>query len=141
MTNTQTAPVLLYDGECGFCDKSVQVILKHDRRGLMRFAALQSNYGRAVVSRHQSLSNVDSLVLVEPSNQAHEEKVFIRSTGVLRVAAYLGGAWKLLLVGYLIPRPVRDWMYNVVARNRHKLIGAPAACMIPSPEVRTRFLD
>ena len=140
-TDSKAAPVLLYDGECGFCDQSVQVILKHDRRKVMRFAALQSNYGREVVSRHQSLSNVDSLILIEPADKTGEEKVFIRSTAVLRIAAYLGGIWKLLLVGYIIPRPLRDWMYAVVARNRHKILNAPDACMLPPPDVRARFLD
>lgn len=137
----KTAPVLLYDGECGVCDKSVQMILKHDRRKVMRFAALQSNYGREVVARHSSLSNVDSLILVEPADEKREEQVFIRSTAVLRIVAYLGGVWKLLLIGYLIPRPIRDFLYDVVARNRYRILGAPDACMLPSPEVRARFLD
>jgi predicted DCC family thiol-disulfide oxidoreductase YuxK len=137
----KTAPVLLYDGECGVCDKSVQMILKHDRRKVMRFAALQSNYGREVVARHSSLSNVDSLILVEPADERRGEQIFIRSTAVLRIVAYLGGLWKLLLIGYLIPRPIRDFMYDVVARNRYRILGAPDACMLPSPEVRARFLD
>jgi predicted DCC family thiol-disulfide oxidoreductase YuxK len=140
-TELKTAPVLLYDGECGVCDKSVQMILNHDRRKVMRFAALQSNYGREVVARHPSLSNVDSLILVEPTDETRGEHVFIRSTAVLRIAAYLGGAWKLLLVGYIIPRPIRDFMYDVVARNRYRILGASDACMLPSPDVRARFLD
>jgi predicted DCC family thiol-disulfide oxidoreductase YuxK len=140
-TDSKTAPVLLYDGECGFCDKSVQVILNHDRRKVMRFAALQSNYGREVVSRHPGLSNVDSLILIEPTDKTGEEKIFIRSTAVLRIVAYLGGVWKLLLIGYIIPRPIRDYMYKVIARNRHRILDAPDACLLPPPDVRARFLD
>ena len=139
--DSKTAPVLLYDGECGVCDKSVQVILKHDRRKVMRFAALQSKYGKEVVARHSSLSNVDSLILIEPADIIGAEKIFIRSTAVLRIVAYLGGVWKLLLIGYIIPRPIRDFMYDVIARNRYRILGAPAACMLPSPDVRARFLD
>ncbi len=139
MSDDETNPVLLYDGVCGFCNRSVQTIIRHDRRGDMRFAALQSEYGRAIVSRHAQLQNVDSLVLVEQIDG--EEKVFIHSTGALRVAAYLGGWWKLCLIAYIIPRPVRDFVYRLFARYRYRLFGKYDTCPIPSPEVRSRFLD
>src|SRR5436853_856030 len=89
--------VLLYDGLCGFCNKTVQMILRRDRRGAMRFAALQSAYGEAVRARHPELQNVDSVVLVERGRD-DEERIFIRSDAALRIAAYLGGWWKLLIV-------------------------------------------
>jgi predicted DCC family thiol-disulfide oxidoreductase YuxK len=137
---TAGAPVLLYDGVCGFCNKTVQMILDHDRKGTMLFAALQSDYGRAIVERHPGLRGVDSVVYVERS-QGGGERVHVRSDAALRVLKYLGGAWKLLLVAYVIPKPVRDFFYDLFARNRYRLFGKYDSCMLPPPEVRARFLD
>ena len=131
--------MLLYDGVCGFCNKTVQMILDRDRRGEMRFAALQSDYGRAVVARHPGLAGVDSVVYVERAGGA--ERVYVRSDAALRVAAYLGGAWKLFLAARVIPAPVRDFFYDLVARYRYQLFGKYDACMLPPPAVRSRFLD
>ena len=131
--------VLLYDGVCGFCNRSVQTIIRYDRHREMKFAALQSEYGKSVVARHPELQNVDSLVLVERLNG--EEKIWTHSTGALRVARYLGGAWKLFLIAYVVPRPVRDVFYNLFARYRYRLVGKYESCPLPSPEVRSRFLD
>ena len=135
------APVLLYDGVCGFCNRTVQLILAHDKHGTLRFAALQSTYGKALVARHSILRNVDSLVFIETSPGANEECVFIRSSAVLRVAMYLGGRWKLLCVLSIIPRPLRDFFYDLFAKYRYTLFGKHDSCLIPSPDVRARFLD
>ena len=133
------APVLLYDGVCGFCNKSVQMILDHDRRGEIRFAALQSDYGQSVIERHPELRGVDSVVYVEPTPGG--ERVHVRSDAALKVAAYLGGFWKLFLAARVMPRPLRDYFYDLFARNRYKLFGKYDSCMLPPPEVRSRFLD
>ncbi|HEX8853417.1 MAG TPA: thiol-disulfide oxidoreductase DCC family protein [Pyrinomonadaceae bacterium] len=141
MVETTTGgPVLLYDGVCGFCNKTVQMILDHDRKGAMRFAALQSDYGRVVVERHPELRGVDSVVYVEHS-EGGGERVHVRSDAALRVLKYLGGFWKLLLVAYILPRPVRDFFYDLFARNRYRLFGKYESCRLPPPEVRSRFLD
>ncbi|MDQ3916932.1 MAG: DCC1-like thiol-disulfide oxidoreductase family protein [Acidobacteriota bacterium] len=137
---TADAPVLLYDGVCGFCNKTVQMILARDRRGAMRFAALQSDYGSAVVERHPELRGVDSVVYVE-HYRGGDERVYVRSDAALRVLKYLGGAWKLLLVAYVLPKPVRDFFYDLFARNRYRMFGKFDSCMLPPPEVRSRFLD
>ncbi|PYS81698.1 MAG: thiol-disulfide oxidoreductase [Acidobacteria bacterium] len=137
---TVNAPVLLYDGVCGFCNKTVQMILERDRAGTMRFAALQSDYGRAIVERHAELRGVDSVVFVENSPEGGE-RVFVRSDAALRVLKYLGGAWKLLLAARVIPKPVRDFFYDLFARNRYRLFGKYESCRLPPPEVRSRFLD
>ena len=133
------APVLLYDGVCGFCNKSVQLILDHDRRGLMRFAALQSDYGQAVIERHRELQGVDSVVFVERARGG--ERVYVRSDAALKVTAYLGGFWKIFLAAKVIPRGLRDYLYDLFARNRYKFFGKYDSCMLPPPEVRSRFLD
>jgi len=133
--------VLLYDGVCGFCNKSVQMILQHDRRGTLRFAALQSAYGEAVKARHAELKDVDSVVLVERLPDTREERIFIRSDAALRIAAYLGGWWKGLLIFRLLPRAVRDFFYDTFARYRYRFFGKYDSCLVPSPEVRARFID
>jgi predicted DCC family thiol-disulfide oxidoreductase YuxK len=138
---TANAPVLLYDGVCGFCNKTVQMILERDQRGTLRFAALQSDYGRAVVERHPELRGVDSVVYVEGSPGEGGERVFARSDAALRVLKYLGGAWKILLAARVIPKPVRDFFYDLFARNRYRMFGKYESCRLPPPEVRSRFLD
>jgi predicted DCC family thiol-disulfide oxidoreductase YuxK len=135
------APILLYDGTCGFCAASVRLVLRHDRRHTLRFASLQGEYGTAVRSRHGELDRVDSIVWVDPDSEGGKEAVAVRSEAALRVARYLGGWWTLGLAGWVIPRPIRDALYDLIARNRHKLVGGGASCLLPDPEVRQRFLD
>lgn len=134
-------PVLLFDGTCGFCAGSVQLVLRHDRRGTLRFAALDSTFGRAVLARHPEFARVDSVVWYEPPHGRVPERLLTRSAAVLRVARYLGGAWRAAAVAGLIPRFLRDSLYDVVARHRHSLVPGARRCMVPSPEQRARFLS
>ncbi|MFN2596492.1 MAG: thiol-disulfide oxidoreductase DCC family protein, partial [Pyrinomonadaceae bacterium] len=130
----------LYDGVCGFCNKTVQTIIARDRRGTLRFAALQSDFGKSVVERHAELRGVDSVVFVErPGTDG--ERVYVRSAAALRVASYLGGFWKLLLAFKVLPAPLRDYFYDAFARNRYRLFGKYDSCLLPPPEVRARFID
>jgi predicted DCC family thiol-disulfide oxidoreductase YuxK len=134
-------PVLLYDGTCGFCAESVQLVLRHDRRGTLKFAALDSTFGQAVRARHPELARVDSVVWYEPANGKAGERLFTRSSAALRVARYLGGLWRLVLVTRLIPSVVRDALYDLVARHRHTLTRGGPHCMVPTAEQRARFLQ
>jgi predicted DCC family thiol-disulfide oxidoreductase YuxK len=136
-----TSAVLLYDGVCGLCNKSVQTIINHDRRGTLRFAALQSDYGQAATLRHPELKKVDSVVFLETLNASGEERAYTRSTAALKVASYLGGIWKIFLIAYIIPRPLRDVLYDLIARYRYKMFGKYDTCMLPPASVRARFLD
>ena len=133
------APVLLYDGVCGFCNKSVQTVIDHDRRGAMRFAALQSDYGAGMIERHAELRGVDSVVYVERAGGV--ERVYTRSDAALKVAAYLGGPWKIFLAAKVLPRGLRDYFYDLFARNRYRLFGKYDTCLLPPPEVRARFFE
>ena len=133
--------VMLYDGVCGFCNKSVQLILTRDRRGTMRFAALQSDFGKAVIARHPELQGVDSVVVLETSPATGAERIFVRSTAAMKLAAYLGGFWKLFLAFRVLPAPLRDYLYDTFARNRYRLFGKYDTCLLPPPEVRARFID
>jgi predicted DCC family thiol-disulfide oxidoreductase YuxK len=135
------APVLLYDGVCGFCNKTVQTILKYDRRGTLRFAPLQSEFAKGVVARHPELANVDSVVFVEKESGTGLERVSVRSTAALRVASYLGGPWRLALVARILPTSLRDYFYDLFARYRYRLFGKYDSCMLPPKEARARFVD
>jgi predicted DCC family thiol-disulfide oxidoreductase YuxK len=134
-----SGPVLLYDGACGFCSAVVQLVLKRDRRGTLRFAALQGPFARALTARHPELAGVDSLVWAEQGAQG--ERVYVRSEAGLRLARYLAGPWHLALPMWLLPRFLRDSVYDVVARHRHRLAGPADTCFVPPPEARARFLD
>jgi predicted DCC family thiol-disulfide oxidoreductase YuxK len=140
-TEPRLEPVLLYDGTCGFCAESVQLVLRHDRRKTLRFAALQGAFGAAVRARHPGLVAVDSIVWVEPPSEGRAERVLVRSEAALRVAAYLGGWFSLARLGALLPRAVRDRAYDLVARHRHRLLADGPSCLVPSADARARFLD
>ena len=132
--------MLLYDGPCRFCDWTVRVILAQDGHGSMRFAQLQGAFARDVLARHSEVRGVDSLILIEHLAGV-EERLFVRSDAALRIAEYLGGTWRLARPLRLVPRPLRDWGYDLFARYRYRLFGRYDACPVPPPEVRARFLD
>jgi predicted DCC family thiol-disulfide oxidoreductase YuxK len=125
---------------CGFCNGAVRTILRLDRHRTLRFAALDSDFGRAMIDRHPSLREVDTVVFVDNPGQAGE-RVSVRTAAGLRVADYLGGPWKLLRAAAVIPAPVRDWLYDRFARVRYRVFGKYSSCPLPAAEVRARFLD
>ncbi|MGH3725127.1 MAG: thiol-disulfide oxidoreductase DCC family protein [Phycisphaerales bacterium] len=133
------APVLLYDGVCALCNGAVKKILRADKVGTMRFAALDSEYGRQVIERHPELVGVDSFVIVDNPGEPVEQ-IHIRSDAVLCVIDYLGGTRRASLIARLVPRPVRDTLYRLVARTRYRVFGQYDTCPVPPPEVRARFL-
>jgi predicted DCC family thiol-disulfide oxidoreductase YuxK len=129
-------PIVLYDGVCGLCDRSVQLILRNDRRGRFRFAALQSAAGRALLERfHLSPEALDSVVLVEGG------RAWRKSRAALRIARRMDAPWPALWPLLIVPPPVADFFYDLLAKNRYRIFGKLDACMIPPPEVRARFLD
>ena len=135
-----TPPVLLYDGVCGVCNGAVRTILRFDRHGTLRFAALDSDFARDVIARHPRLAGLDSVVFVrDPGGPT--ETVSTESAALLQVADYLGGYWKLATAARVIPAFVRDRLYAAFAAVRYHVGGKYDTCPIPSPEVRGRFLD
>lgn len=132
--------ILLYDGVCGFCNSTVQLIIANDRKKTMRFSAIQSFFSTFVFERHPFLKEIDSLILLEGINTP-EEKVYIRSTGALRVAQYLGGWWNFFRIFVIIPPSIRDRMYDLFARYRYRFFGKYDSCLLPPQDVRSRFID
>ena len=136
--------VLLFDGVCNFCNASVNFVIEHDRDGYFKFAPLQSEVGKKLAAEHGILSAtvdeqhsgdaIDSLILIEEGH-AHTH-----STGALRIARRLGAPWSWLYAFIVVPRPIRDFFYRLLAKYRYRLFGRSDECMIPTPEVRARFL-
>ncbi len=133
--NTTEHPVLLFDGVCNLCNGSVQFIIERDPDARFRFASLQSEEGQAVLSRFENRpSDLSSVVLIQ------DDQLYARSEAALRVARQLGGGWSLLYAFIVVPRPIRDAVYDWIARNRYRWFGKKDACMIPSPNLQSRFL-
>ncbi|MBL0170334.1 MAG: DUF393 domain-containing protein [Gemmatimonadaceae bacterium] len=135
-------PVLLYDGACGLCAASVQFVLRHEspsRPSSLRFAPLQGAFGEVVRARHPDIRLIDSVVWYEPlANGA--SRVRVRSEAALALLTQLGGKWRTLAVLVrLVPRPLRDALYDAIARRRTRLV-APA-CLRPPEHACHRFLD
>ncbi|MFZ3576819.1 thiol-disulfide oxidoreductase DCC family protein [Virgibacillus sp. DJP39] len=128
-------PILLFDGECNFCDRSVQFIIKRDPTGIYKFASLQSDIGIKLLKKHHIPQNVDSFILIE-ANRCYD-----KSSAALRVCRNLTGLWKGLYIFIIVPKSLRDFFYNIIATNRYKWFGKKDSCMIPSPDIKSRFLD
>lgn len=143
------AAIVLFDGVCNFCDSSVNFIIDHDPHGYFKFAPLQSDIGRDLAERNgfqseaaqsgsqpaaDDLVPIDSIILVE------DDRVYTHSTAALRIAKRLSGLWKLAYGFIIVPAFIRDFFYRLFARYRYRFFGRKDACMLPSPEIRARFL-
>lgn len=127
--------IVLFDGACNFCDASVQFIINRDPAAHFYFASLQSEKGIQLKQQFGIAKDEDSMVLIE------QNKAYTKSAAALRIAKKLDGLWHLLFLFILIPRPIRDGIYQYVAQNRYHWFGKKEdACVLPSPEMRRRFL-
>jgi predicted DCC family thiol-disulfide oxidoreductase YuxK len=126
--------IVLFDGECHFCDWGVQFIIKRDPKELFHFASLQSAVGQELLERYRVPLDIDSIVLIEQGT------VYVKSNAVLRICRHLRGAWKLLYIFKLIPISIRNSVYDWIAKNRYKWFGKKEMCMVLPPNVRKRLL-
>lgn len=134
--NTHQHPVLLFDGVCNLCNSSVQFIIERDPQSKFQFASLQSDIGQELLDHFQANSgSLDSVVLIKHG------KLYSRSSAALQVLKTLGGGWSLLYAFIIIPKPIRDFVYDWIARNRYKWFGKKDACWLPTPDLKARFLD
>lgn len=124
-------PILFYDGLCGLCDKSVQFILRHDRKKIFRFAPIQSDFAKEILGPATAF---DSVILY------HQNKTYFRSTAAINVLKLLGGFWMIASILLLVPPFIRNAIYDFVARNRYRWFGKFDTCKIPMPEQRELFL-
>jgi len=128
--------IILFDGVCNLCTGSVQFILKRDKKKKFFFGSLQGQTGQDYRRKFQLPANtINSFMLIEG------EKLYTRSTAALRMARHLGGGWSLLYAFTIVPRFIRDAVYDLIARNRYRWFGQKEACWLPTPELRSRFLE
>lgn len=129
--------IVLFDGVCNLCSGGVQFILKRDRKDLFRFASLQSELGQQLLAERQiDPKTTDSMVLIQPG-----KAFYLRSDAALTIGKQLPGIWGLLAVFQWIPSSIRDIVYDFTARNRYRWFGKKESCMIPTPELKAKFLD
>lgn len=136
MRNNKSYKIILFDGVCNLCNSSIQFIIKHDKNDEYRFAALQSNVGQQLAAERDIDTNeVDSIVLIEPG-----VAYYIKSTAAINIGKSFGGLWTLLKVFEWIPEGFRNSVYDYIAKNRYKWYGKKESCMIPTPELKSKFL-
>ncbi|WP_198662333.1 thiol-disulfide oxidoreductase DCC family protein [Exiguobacterium sp. TNDT2] len=127
--------IVLFDGDCNFCDASVQFILNRDSKGNFHFASLQGEAGKDLRIRHRIPEEIDSIVLLK------DGVPYLKSDAAIRIAEGLDGGWQWLRLVRVVPRPIRDFGYDVIAKNRYKWFGMKETCKLPTPEERSRFID
>ena len=132
----EDAAVVLFDGVCNLCNGFVQFVFPRDPEGKYRFASLQSDVGRELLADHDlPTDELESIVLIE------DGEAYVKSAAVIRIAAGLGGAYRLLAPFRHVPRSVRDRVYDFVADNRYRWFGKKDRCMMPSGDVESRFIE
>ena len=129
-------PLILYDGVCHLCVASVIFVIRRDPRKRFHFAALQSPLGQALLARYR-LPQDEFQTFVLITERGH----YTRSTATLKVAREIGGWWPLLYALIVVPRPLRDMVYRIVARHRYRWFGKRDACLVPSADIQDRFVD
>jgi predicted DCC family thiol-disulfide oxidoreductase YuxK len=141
LSETKPNPIILYDGVCGLCNRLVQFILKRDKRDYFRFASLQSEWSSSLLQRHNlDPQDLDTVYVVVEHDQPAEH-LLARSDAILFLLGKLGGIWKLAALGKVLPRTIRDIVYELVARNRYRVFGKFESCMLPDLKHRAKFLD
>lgn len=127
--------IVLFDGVCNFCNGSVNFMIEHDRAGYFKFAPLQSAIGEELVAKHGiDTAETDSVILIEDDN------AYTHSTAALKIARHLDGIWSWTHAFTVVPRFLRDPFYKLFAKHRYRLFGKRDACMMPTPEIKARFL-
>lgn len=129
--------IILFDGVCNLCDSLLQFVIRHDKKDVFRFVALQSPLGQKIVN-HIGIQNknIDSVILYVPG-----VAYYYKSSAALEIARELGGFFHLGTVFKIIPTVLRNYIYDYVAKNRYSWYGKKASCMIPTPELKSKFLE
>lgn len=127
--------IILFDGVCNLCNKVILFIIKKDKKALFRFAAIQSGAGQSLLKEYISGDEQNTTLYY-----IHNKKCYRKSTAVLHILKQLGGMWKCFYPLILIPPCIRDVVYHIISRHRYKLFGKRQKCMLPTPEIKNRFI-
>jgi predicted DCC family thiol-disulfide oxidoreductase YuxK len=129
--------IILFDGVCNLCNSSINYVIDKDQKDEFRFLALQSNLGKELQNYLGITSKtLDSIILYIPN-----EAYYIKSTAALKIISRFSGLWKIVLIFNIVPAKIRDFIYDIVARNRYKWYGKQQQCRIPTPELESKFLS
>ena len=141
MREHESEAIVLYDGVCGLCNRAVQFLLKKDRHDRLQFASLQSEFAAGLLKRHgldpKGLDTVYAVLNYGKPN----ETLLAKGDAFLFFAKAIGGIWNVARVGRILPRPVRNWLYDFIARHRYQVFGKSESCMLPDPKQRHKFLE
>jgi predicted DCC family thiol-disulfide oxidoreductase YuxK len=127
--------IILFDGICNLCNSGVQFMIKRDSKCHFKFVSLQSDTGQMLLHKYGISNKIDSIIVIE------KEKVYIKSSAALYISRYLDGYWKYLKILKVLPPSIRDFLYDIVAKNRYRWFGKKETCMLPTLEMKKRFLD
>ena len=134
--NMKNKKIILFDGVCNLCNSSVQFVIDRDLNNRFMFASLQSDFGQEVLKKHHlNTTDFDSIILLD------QQKIYEKSSAALRIAKELKFPWNLLAIFLILPKFLRDIGYNYVAKNRYNWFGKQESCWLPTPELRSKFLD
>ena len=123
--------IILFDGVCNLCNSAINFVIKRDKKNVFKFATLQSEYAKNL---GLDPSKMDSIVLIDGGNR------YSKSSAALHIAKYLSSGYPLLYAFMVLPKFLRDWVYDYIAKNRYKWFGKKESCMIPTPELQEKFL-
>ncbi len=129
--------IILFDGVCNLCNSSVQYVIKRDKNDIFRFTALQSELGQKII-KHIGIANqnIDSIILYEPG-----KAYYYKSSAAIEIARDIGGLFTFATIFRIIPTTIRNILYDYIAKNRYKWYGKQESCMIPTPELKSKFIE
>ena len=130
-----SGPLIVFDGDCVLCTAWLQFVLRHDRRARFRFATVQSPAGQELLKNHGLDPRDPTSFLV-----IFDGKSYNKSGGMIEVVSGFGGAWRMIRMLYVVPGPIRDWFYRLIARHRYRLFGKRESCIVPDREISGRFV-
>lgn len=141
MHESTSNPIVLYDGVCGLCNRAVQFLLKRDRHDRLRFASLQSDFAATLLQRHGvDHRDLDTVYAVLNHGEPNEA-LLAKADAFLLFAKTIGGVWNIARLGRIIPRPIRNGLYDFVARHRYQVFGKYETCMLPDPRNKHKFVE
>lgn len=132
-------PIVLFDGTCAFCDRTVRLLTRLDRKQFLRYAPLESEAGRSLLERFEVSESIDSIVLIYPHGR--DNRAQVESNAAIAIARLLGFPWSLAAMLTIIPRPIRDACYRFIARHRYKVFGRVERCSLPTEAQRRMVLE
>ena len=136
MSSNDLKKIILFDGVCNLCSKSVNFIIKYDKADHFRFASIQSKEGKKIIKKYLiDINKNDSIVLIA------NERISYRSNAVFTILFYLKTIWRILLIFSVLPSPIRDLFYKVIAKSRYKVFGKNYICMMPNEDIKSKFLS